>query len=207
MVDVGMTSKSILFQSSSQTVVEVSSAVKQRFPARTRLPLQPDAIWLIQTGVVRSVTWLENGVVVSSGIWGSGDIVGLRLSVSNPYELECLTLVEATLLPVGQGQLDTNLLLAHIHRLEELVTIRSYRPVETMMVKFLGWLAKQFGEAVHEGQLIDLRLTHQDIAEILGTTRVTVTRVLGQLEQQGIIHRLAMQKILLKQEEVWHYQI
>ena len=71
----------------------------------------------------------------------------------------------------------------------------------------LNWLAKKCGREVKEGQMIDLRLTHQDIAEILGTTRVTVTRTLNQFEQQGMITRLPLQRIVLKEEETWHYQI
>ena len=30
-----------------------------------------------------------------------------------------------------------------------------------------------------------MRLTHQDLANLLGTTRVTVTRFIGQLRDQG----------------------
>nr|WP_275265888.1 helix-turn-helix domain-containing protein [Gloeothece citriformis] len=56
-------------------------------------------------------------------------------------------------------------------------------------------------------QLIDLGLTHQEISEILGATRVTITRVINQLEQQGLIERHPLHRIILKDEEVWHYQI
>ena len=49
-----------------------------------------------------------------------------------------------------------------------------------MLFKFLEWLDKRFGEDVENGRLLNLRLTHQDIAETLGTTRVTVTRILNQ---------------------------
>jgi len=41
----------------------------------------------------------------------------------------------------------------------------------------------------------------------LGATRVTVTRTLNQLEQQGLIERLPLQRIILREEEVWHYEI
>ncbi|WP_084782834.1 helix-turn-helix domain-containing protein [Leptolyngbya sp. O-77] len=36
---------------------------------------------------------------------------------------------------------------------------------------------------------MNLRLTHQDIADALGTTRVTVTRLLSQFEQEMIALR------------------
>jgi CRP/FNR family transcriptional regulator, global nitrogen regulator len=35
--------------------------------------------------------------------------------------------------------------------------------------------------------MIDLKLSHQAIAEAIGSTRVTVTRLLGDLRDQGMI--------------------
>ncbi len=194
-----------LLPQSSQDASPVTRRIRRQFHARSRLPLHQDILWEIESGAVRSITWLEDGAVVSPGIWGCGDVVGRLLSCSNPYELECLTLV--TVVSTSPSDVPGDLLIAHIHRLEELATIRSYRPMDVMLIKFLGWLAKQFGRVVNDGKLIDLRLTHKDIAELLGTTRVTVTRLLGQLEQQGLIQRHSMQKIVLAEEEFWYYQI
>ncbi|MGL5033935.1 MAG: helix-turn-helix domain-containing protein, partial [Microcystaceae cyanobacterium] len=66
---------------------------------------------------------------------------------------------------------------------------------------------KKFGKETPKGQLIDLRLTHQDIADILGTTRVTVTRSLTQLEKQGLIERNPLHRFIIREEELWHYEI
>jgi CRP-like cAMP-binding protein len=53
----------------------------------------------------------------------------------------------------------------------------------------LAWLGDKFGRQVKQGKLIELPLTHQELADIMGTTRVTVTRLINQLEQEGIISR------------------
>jgi CRP-like cAMP-binding protein len=67
---------------------------------------------------------------------------------------------------------------------------------------------KKFGREIEQGQLIDLRLTHQEIAEIIGATRVTVTRLLNEFEKRGIIQRLPQHFILLhEQQPFWHYEI
>jgi CRP-like cAMP-binding protein len=72
----------------------------------------------------------------------------------------------------------------------------------------LTWLAKKFGHQVEQGQLIELRLTHQEISEIIGTTRVTVTRLLNDFEKQGIIQRLPRKFIVLHEKQpYWHYEI
>ena len=52
-----------------------------------------------------------------------------------------------------------------------------------------------------------MRLTHEDLAEMLGSTRVTITRVLGQFEQEGLIDRLSLHRIVLREEDIWYYEI
>ncbi|XGV95020.1 MAG: Crp/Fnr family transcriptional regulator [Leptolyngbya sp. BL-A-14] len=184
-----------------------TSEVVQQFSPRSLLPLRPNSLWKIESGVVRTITWLEDDTIAATGLWGVGDIVGKALSKVEPYQLECLTKVEVSLLPVSLLHQETEALLRHIRQAEEFSLIRSYRKIDAMVIKLLGWLAKKFGREVETGHLIDLRLTHQDIAEMLGTTRVTITRTLSHFEQQGLIHRLPLRRIVLKEDEIWHYEI
>nr|WP_290225902.1 Crp/Fnr family transcriptional regulator [Trichocoleus desertorum] len=184
-----------------------ASTNPRQFAPRSLLPLEMESCWKIETGVVRALSWLEDGTVVTLGLWGAGEIVGKALAQIDPYQLECLTKVEATRLQTDNWQQTQSALLAHIQQAGELTLIRSHRRVDMMLLKLLSWLGKKFGRQVEQGQLIDLRLTHQDIAEMLGSTRVTITRTLNQLEQQGLIRRLSLQRIVLQEEEVWHYEI
>jgi CRP/FNR family cyclic AMP-dependent transcriptional regulator len=48
-------------------------------------------------------------------------------------------------------------------------------------------LAKRHGIRDSHGTIIDLKITHQELAEMVGTSRETVTRVLAKLREQGII--------------------
>jgi CRP/FNR family cyclic AMP-dependent transcriptional regulator len=48
-------------------------------------------------------------------------------------------------------------------------------------------LAKKHGIRDAHGTIIDLKFTHQDLAEMVGTSRETVTRALTHLRKQGII--------------------
>ncbi len=180
---------------------------RQKFPLRSPLPMKQHSLWKIETGAVRTLTWLEDATVVTTGLYGPGDVVGQALSTVDPYQIECMTPVEAILLNLETDQIPSEWLLTHLQQAEDLIIIRSYRRVETMLVKLLGWLAKRFGRDIETGNLIDLRLTHQDLAELMGTTRVTVTRILGQLEEQGLIERLPLHRIVLKEYELWHYEI
>ena len=185
----------------------VNPHIRNHLKPRSVLPLKPSSFWKIETGFVRTVTWHEDGTLVTLGVWGAGDIVGQAFSKIEPYQIECLSRVEAIILPMEECLPMTDVLLSHIQQIEELIVIRSYKTVEIMLIKLLGWLANRFGRVVEQGHLIDLRLTHQDIADLLNSTRVTITRALTQLEAQGLIRRLSLHRIVLKEEQIWHYEI
>ena len=51
----------------------------------------------------------------------------------------------------------------------------------------LSVLAEQFGCPYQRGVLIDVRLTHDQLASATAATRATVTRALGQLRRRGAI--------------------
>jgi CRP-like cAMP-binding protein len=177
------------------------------FARRSFLPEQKNSLWKIENGFVQTFTYLEDGTTIALGVWGSGDMVGQALSKLDPYQIECLTPVTATIVPIEGWYQLTDVLLTHLQQAEELIVIRSHRKVEIMLIKLLIWLSKKFGSEVDQGRLIDMRLTHEDLANLIGSTRVTVTRILGDFEQQGLIGRLSLHRIVLKQEDIWYYEI
>ncbi|MEG4072622.1 Crp/Fnr family transcriptional regulator [Microcoleus sp. Pol14C2] len=188
---------------STKTFDETSRHI---FSRRSHLPNRSNALWRIESGVVRTVTWLEDGTIITLGLWGPGDTIGKPISKCEPFQIECLTKVEAILL-CGERWLNKDILLTHIQQAEDFMVMRGYKRVDFMLYQLLNWLAKRFGSEVERGHLIDMILTHQDIAEIIGTSRVTVTRTLGHFEQQGLIDRLPFHRIILQPSEVWHYEI
>ena len=173
------------------------------FDHHANLPLRQNSLWKLEGGAVRTLTWLEDGTPVILGLWGPGDVVGTVLVNISPYQIECLTQVKAIPLTLNENHHQTGILLSHIQQLEELTVIRSYKRVECKIVNLLSWLGRKFGREVATGKLIDLYLTHQDMAELLGSTRVTITRTLSQLEQQGLIERFGRQQILLRKAAIW----
>ncbi|SHF03092.1 CRP/FNR family transcriptional regulator, anaerobic regulatory protein [Thermoanaerobacter uzonensis DSM 18761] len=60
--------------------------------------------------------------------------------------------------------------------------------------------AKERGINAKEGILLDLNLNRQDLANIVGTSRENVTRILSQMDKEGIIH-LDRQKIIIRDIE------
>lgn len=178
------------------------------FARRSLLPLGENYLWQIESGVVRTLTWFEDGTNITLGLWGTGDVVGRALSKAEPYQIECLTPVEATKLPVDEWHQVNKAIISHIQQIQEFLEILHSRSVDASLWRLLTWLANKFGHQVEQGQLIELRLTHQEIAEIVGTTRVTVTRILREFEERGIIERLPRKLIVLREKQpFWHYEI
>lgn len=178
-----------------------------KFTRRSFLPLRRDALWKIETGVVRTITVLEDGTSVTLGIWGGGDVVGRVLSKANPLQIECVTPVEASILLEPDWHQATEAMILHM-RSGELMQILHHRQAEASLLQLFAWLANRFGQEVEQGKLIELRLTHQEIADLIGLIRVTVSRLIGDLEKQGVIQRQERHFIVLHdQNPFWHYEI
>ncbi len=175
----------------------LSSPLNQRiFSRRDLIPLREDVLWQIDRGVVRTSTWSEQGTLITLGYWGTGDIVGTPLSRVKPYQIECLTSVEMSILPSELWSQALDAMLSHIQQAEEILNIIHRKPVSLRLWQFLVWLGEKFGRDVDQGRLIDLGVTHQEIAEVINTTRVSVTRMLQQFEEEGVLLRHERRLIL-----------
>ena len=174
----------------SLTTTPNSASLMQRtFCCYDSIPLESNILWKIERGVARTFTWSEEGKPITLGFWGPGDLVGKPLSRLEAYQIECLTSVEATLLPSHLWPQFMDAWISHVQLSEELLSIVHNRPVNLRFLQLLNWLARKFGREVNEGILIELPLTHQALSEVICTTRVTVTRLISQFEQEGILKR------------------
>src|ERR671939_792123 len=72
---------------------------------------------------------------------------------------------------------------------EELVKCLLPRETEVRLANLLPILAQKFGERSEDGCFvtIDLRLTHQDLAAMVASTRESVTKVLNEMRNRDVI--------------------
>jgi CRP/FNR family cyclic AMP-dependent transcriptional regulator len=61
-------------------------------------------------------------------------------------------------------------------------------------------LSETYGERTDKGIVLNIRLIHQDIADMAGLTRETVTRILDKWQRGGEIEILKNRRILLRPE-------
>ncbi|MEA5568082.1 Crp/Fnr family transcriptional regulator [Anabaena sp. UHCC 0399] len=191
---------SIIFPPDSATLANKSTFnghLSQRlFTRREVLDPVNDVLWLIDRGAVRTLTWGEDGTFITLGYWGAGDLIGYPLSKVKPYQIECLTSVEVSTIPAHLWHQYINAFVAHIQNSEELLNILNLKPISLRLWEFLVWLSKKFGRDVEQGCLIELYITHQEIAEVLSTTRVTITRLLQEFETAEMLLRYQRRIIL-----------
>ncbi|MFC2113561.1 Crp/Fnr family transcriptional regulator, partial [Bacteroidota bacterium] len=74
-----------------------------------------------------------------------------------------------------------------IRKLERRVDALVFKDVRTRMIEFIREFAQEKGEADGAAYQINHYLTHKDIADLIGTTRQTVTTLLNELRNEGKI--------------------
>lgn len=163
------------------------------------IELWPEVVWKIERGAVRAVTWTEDGRAVILGYWGVGDILSASLLGVEPWQVECVKTTELSRVPLNLVDRVSEAMILQLKQAQELLAIVRCERAYLRLLNFLIWLGKKFGQEVEAGRQIDLRLTHQEIAEAIGMARVTVTRLLQKFEREGIICRPQGKTIVLKQ--------
>lgn len=158
------------------------------------IPTMSQGIWQVCKGIVQLSTLYPNGDEGILGWVGSSMCFGPWFTYLQTYQAKALSdvyLMWFSLKDIdGSAHLSAQLLNQQNRRLrqmEALLSIAGLRRVEDRLYELLLLLKQELGQPVADGTRLNIRLTHQDIASAIGTSRVTVTRLLGQLKQQGII--------------------
>ena len=160
--------------------------------AGSKVPLLRHHVWLVARGMVKLSCISEQGDDLLLALAGPNEPFGEPLSSIDLYEATALSDVDLLCLPMEEIQNTPHLavmllkvMTSRMRQAETLIALLGLRRVDERVRGFLEMLAEDYGQPCDQGLVIHLRLTHQEIANALSTTRVTVTRVLGQLRDQG----------------------
>ncbi len=156
------------------------------------IQITPCEIWVVCRGVVQLGTLYDNGEESLLGLACPGMPFGIPLTLIRPYQATALTevdLMRLTLPEIEQSPALTQSIFRHMTRrlqqTEAILALVGYRRVEDRLRHLLLLLQKEVGQPTPGGIRLGIRLTHQQIANAIGTTRVTVTRLLNQLREEG----------------------
>ncbi len=155
--------------------------------------------FLLSRGAVRLVRTAPDGRVLGLGLLAEGAIFGYLPFAQVKAEERAEALAESRVLHVQTRDLEriaqgcppvAAKLLAEVGvRLgdasERLVGV-AFQSVPARLASILLELADRYGRVTPRGVRIDLRLTHGQLAELVPTTRETLTKVAGWLRGEGI---------------------
>jgi CRP-like cAMP-binding protein len=168
------------------------------------IPLISQGIWQVNRGVVQLVKFNHQGEETSLGWVQSDNYFGVWLTSLDSFQAKALS--DVYLLWYSLVEIEKNADLAQkilsqvvkrLRQSEELLAIAGLKRVEDRLVKLLKLLGKEIGETKESNVRLKVRFTHQNLANAIGTTRVTVTRLLGDLQKQGLISLDSTRHILL----------
>lgn len=180
----------------------------------------PRGVFVLCSGKVKLSTTSREGKTIITKISDSGDVLGLNAVVSNvPYEVtaEMMEPGQANFIPrdslqlllrdfpeagmrVAQ-QLSRNYFTAY----DEIRTLGlAASPSEKFAKLLLSWSTKSTQS--DGSSQVKLTLTHEEIAEIIGTTRETVSRLFSEFKKKQLMQakgatlvirsRIALEKIV-----------
>jgi CRP-like cAMP-binding protein len=159
-----------------------------------QIPLAQEGIWQVYRGVAQLSQLSENGEEILVG-WAQPEaFFGMWLTSLDSYGAKALSevylrwfsLTEIESNPSLSGVL-LNQSIRRIKQTEALLAISGLKRVEERLQQLLQLLKLELGQSIAEGSRVSVRLTHQNLANAIGTTRVTITRLLGEFQRQGSI--------------------
>ena len=160
----------------------------------------PRGVYIICSGRVKLSTTSRDGKTLILRIAQAGEVLGLHATVSGKaYELTAETLQPCQLDFIKRDDF-LKFLQTHgdacLHAAQHLSQncqnayemIRSlglsHSVSEKLARLFLEWSSD--GETTREGIRIRVALTHEEIAQLIGTSRETVTRILGEFREKRL---------------------
>jgi global nitrogen regulator NtcA len=162
-----------------------------------------ERVYFLLKGAVKLSRVYQGGEEITVALLRENSVFGVLSLITGHrsdrfYHAVAFTSVELLSVPIDQVEKalkdDPELsvfmlqgLSSRILQTEMMIETLAHRDMGSRLVSFLLILCRDFGIPSTNGITIDLKLSHQEIAEAIGSTRVTVTRLLGELRQKQMI--------------------
>lgn len=160
-----------------------------------------DALHVIMAGRVKAVIFGENGREVTLDILRPGDGFGeISLFDRSSRSAECISMEPTTVMSIAREgliehmarypQTSLNLLsemARRLRRADDSIAQLALCDVHERLIRKLVDLAQEDGSDVPEGLLMRRRPTQQELANMIGSCRETISRAFNQLAREGVI--------------------
>jgi CRP-like cAMP-binding protein len=168
----------------------MSVTVQRRYERGDVILLENDAVLEVQQGILAQTMVHEDGSEVLLGLCGPH-----QLLVPHPADTCYIQLVShvnsvVTIKPWDLAMQDPGFpekLRARLQQMEAWAAMQARPHLDQRVFGILSLLAEQFGEVTPQGLLVDVRITHTQLASAVGATRATITRTIGDLRRQSMV--------------------
>ncbi len=155
------------------------------------------SLYIVNFGVLKAVVPTSLGRDRIADLYGTGDVLGLAALDGGDHAETVTAVHEACLTPIDphQAMNDRKLrdyimqsMARQLRRSREMID-EGELPVGARVTKAFLRLAERFGQPADDapGVKLPLALTHEDLADLTGSSRVTITRILGELRNGGAL--------------------
>lgn len=159
----------------------------------------PELVYLVKEGRVKISTLSPDGKEQVLALLERGDLFG-RLAPVDPRVPPWVEALEPSVIctippPVFEeivrrapevGLQVIRVLAKRLRDAEREIADLSLRTVPARLAALLFRLPEEYGTACEDGIHLSLRLTHRDLAHIVGSSRETVTTILSEWRDQGV---------------------
>jgi CRP-like cAMP-binding protein len=189
-------------------------ATRRRYPKDTVVFFENeegDFFFMILEGRIKVTILGDDGREIILSVLGAGDFFGeMALLDNEPRSATAIAIEESELLSLHRTDFQNviadnraimstliRILTARLRRANHQISTLALLDVYGRVARVMLDMAREEGKRLKDGRIAFRRATHQEIANRIGTTRETVTRMLKDLERHGLI-RVEGKEIVLQ---------
>ena len=169
--------------------------IERRFRAGDFISVPEGALIEVVDGIIAQTIIHPDGTEALVGLHGQGQVL-VRHPEETCLHLHAHSRAKIRIQTWPQSALNAETaarLRQRVVQTEAWIAMQARTNMEQRLLGILSLLAEQFGRDLPEGRLIDLRLTHVQLASAIGATRTTITRLLSQLRRRRVVTTMTTQ--------------
>jgi CRP-like cAMP-binding protein len=196
----------ILVELPSEVLLRLSEKVEMTEIRRRQviyLPGDPGAaVFLVNGGRVKVSKVTRDGKELTLAYRGPGEIFGETCLIEGGPREEMAEAMENALVTrierpdfeqllqqqASLGYRMTKILAQRRREVENKIENLVFKDVNSKLAELLLRLGTEYGVDDARGTLVALKITHQEMANLIGSTRETVSLTLAQFKRKGLIH-------------------
>ncbi len=186
--------------------VQETELLLQFYKKGNEITLFEPGFWQVALGVVQLSRISAGGDEIILGWATANNYFGDLVIKETNYRAQALSNTHVrwcSLSELAKSPHLTRILITQLSqrliKAEQLQTIIGLSKIEERLWQLLLMLKEEMGQSVVKGTRLTIYFTHQNLANIICTSRVTVTRILGDFQEKGLISTDSTRHIIIRE--------